>query len=557
MIRQLTLFEENTSDLPKQQMLYREVDPAQCIISRFNVRKTRSEEQIQRLAKRIERNGFELTRAVWAYRHDDGVCEVFAGGTRLEAARRAGVTIPVILFEGYSDEEISRLSDVDNENDEYHEPVSPVDVWAEYARLRDEEGWTQEKIAEVKGVSQAWVSRRLKFHKLPERIKQIMRQDWFAEGHLAEITVICVDAYFAPWLTTEQAWQELADKAVQDKRKNGKKSVRAVKADIAQWRRFLEYAEKVYHSLPPVTLYDFFDNGEMPQPFDFDAQTEFVAELAKRKARSLAAVKEAERAIRLYIDRNLQDYRAYIEEASAEAARKAIRARREAEILSRFVSGDCRNVADFLEPGSVRLLLVDPPYGQEYQSNRRWASETPPLVKGDLQEEALALLESTLKAYKSALANDAHVLVFCNWQNEPAFRRVIERQGLNVKGSLIWVKEEHSAGDLRGSFAPSHERIVHAVCGNPVVEPRVRDVLEFNRDLSTEHPTTKPVPLLEKLILSCTKEGDLIIDPMAGIASTLIAAMRRERQFWGCEIDERWHSIGCERLLEELDRGPK
>jgi len=48
-----------------------------------------------------------------------------------------------------------------------------VDVWTEYARLRDDEGWAQERIARAKGGSQGTVSLRLKFHdKLPMEIKE-------------------------------------------------------------------------------------------------------------------------------------------------------------------------------------------------------------------------------------------------------------------------------------------------------------------------------------------------------------------------------------------------
>lgn len=90
-----------------------------------------------------------------------------------------------------------------------------MDVWAEYARLRDEEGWTQQQIADAKGLKDhTWVSRRQKFHGLPEGIKDYVRQDLLSEGHLTEISSVCVDAHFSPWLTTQQAWEELAQWAI-------------------------------------------------------------------------------------------------------------------------------------------------------------------------------------------------------------------------------------------------------------------------------------------------------------------------------------------------------
>ena len=99
-----------------------------CTHSRFNTRKTRSDQHIETLAERIKRNGFERTRALWAIRVGD-VFEVFAGGTRLEAAGKAGLkTVPVFVHEGLTDEQVSRKADEDNENDEYHERVGLLDV---------------------------------------------------------------------------------------------------------------------------------------------------------------------------------------------------------------------------------------------------------------------------------------------------------------------------------------------------------------------------------------------------------------------------------------------
>jgi len=87
----------------------------------------------------------------------------------------------------------------------------PLGRWSEYARLRDKEGWTQQRIAKAKGVDQGRVSKRLKMHGLSEQIKEFMRQGLLKEGHLEEIISLCVDAHFSSWLTTEQAWEELAE----------------------------------------------------------------------------------------------------------------------------------------------------------------------------------------------------------------------------------------------------------------------------------------------------------------------------------------------------------
>jgi site-specific DNA-methyltransferase (adenine-specific) len=56
------------------------------------------------------------------------------------------------------------------------------------------------------------------------------------------------------------------------------------------------------------------------------------------------------------------------------------------------------------------------------------------------------------------------------------------------------------------------------------------------------HPTQKPVKLLERLIKIFTDEGDVVIDPVAGSGSTLIAAENLNRKAHGFEIKKDFHA---------------
>jgi site-specific DNA-methyltransferase (adenine-specific) len=66
----------------------------------------------------------------------------------------------------------------------------------------------------------------------------------------------------------------------------------------------------------------------------------------------------------------------------------------------------------------------------------------------------------------------------------------------------------------------------------------VFNCLDWTRDNSTEkiHPTQKPVPMLEHLISIFTDEGDVVIDPVAGSGTTLLAAKNLNRRAYGFEI---------------------
>ena len=196
---------------------------------------------------------------------------MFAGGTRLEAAKLAELEeIPCLVHTDYSIEEISRLADEDNENDEYHEPVGVVDVWAEYYRLCKEEGWTQKKIAEVKGVNRSSVAKRIKYHSLLDIIKQDVRQNFYSEAHLDEITGMFVDEHLKNWLTSERITLELAEKIKHDTGKNGSKTVKATREDAKKWKEFIAYAEQVYKGLPKeIQLFIGIEDGNTQfEPFD-------------------------------------------------------------------------------------------------------------------------------------------------------------------------------------------------------------------------------------------------------------------------------------------------
>lgn len=80
-------------------------------------------------------------------------------------------------------------------------------------------------------------------------------------------------------------------------------------------------------------------------------------------------------------------------------------------------------------------------------------------------------------------------------------------------------------------------------------------ILSFPRDSTREHPTQKPVALLEYLIRTYSNEGDLVLDSCMGVGSTCVAAVRANRHYIGFETDERYFNIACRRLDEIEQEG--
>jgi len=79
----------------------------------------------------------------------------------------------------------------------------------------------------------------------------------------------------------------------------------------------------------------------------------------------------------------------------------------------------------------------------------------------------------------------------------------------------------------------------------------VMNCMDYERDTETEkiHPTQKSVKLLERLIRIFTDEGDVVIDPVAGSGSTLLAAMNCGRIGYGFEIKKDFYKASL-KLLE-------
>lgn len=239
-------------------------------LSPFNPRSTRPDDHTDKLAGRIARQGFEVTRALWVYPSGDKFL-VFAGGTRLKAAIIAKLAeVPCVVHEGLTEADIVRLAYQDNENDEYHAPVSIVDVWANYAALAWQ-GWTQKQIGDAVGTDQATVSRRLKYNLLDPLVKRFMEQDSISEGHLKEFDLIWNVPYLDGWLDKNTAMLELCQIAAKDKL-----TVRDTKKIVEQWKAFIDLATKSHDALPEQW------------------QAQLISALATNKARS---IKEVQRAI--------------------------------------------------------------------------------------------------------------------------------------------------------------------------------------------------------------------------------------------------------------------
>jgi DNA modification methylase len=216
--------------------------------------------------------------------------------------------------------------------------------------------------------------------------------------------------------------------------------------------------------------------------------------------------------------------------------------------------GDCLEVSKAMESETVSLVLTDPPYGINYQSARR---SDKALWKPKIANDNAPFTAWLPEAYR-VTADGGALLCFCRWDVQEVFRLAIEQVGYKVK-SVIWDKQTHGMGDLKGEFAPRHEVILFAVKGAfafPGKRPTTLISVPRVPPEKLLHPNEKPVNLLQQLIRTTTVRGDLVADFFTGSGSTPVAAVLEGRRFVGSEIDPSHYQTAMRRL-EAAKRQPQ
>lgn len=209
-------------------------------------------------------------------------------------------------------------------------------------------------------------------------------------------------------------------------------------------------------------------------------------------------------------------------------------------------NGDCLDYLRTLDDGSIDLILTDPPYGMAYQSSRRTATDKFEKIKHD---DNIDWFEDFISECYRVLKDDSHAYIFCNEYNVSNFRNLQEKVGFKNKRTLIWVKNNHTSGDLLGDYGNKTEYINFMHKGRRLLNgKRGTNVLEYKKILSNDHPTEKPVDLLQYLIEKSSNIGDVVLDPFMGVGSTGVACNNSYRDFIGIEINEGYFEVANKRI---------
>lgn len=230
----------------------------------------------------------------------------------------------------------------------------------------------------------------------------------------------------------------------------------------------------------------------------------------------------------------------------------------------RIICGDAANSTDYgtlLGTTLADCVWTDPPYGVAIVGGNHSLSPAERLKRGGktiendrMDVQALtAFLRNTLgQAFTATREGGAWYVAAPHGPMGLAFSVVLS--DLNVwKHSLVWNKDSLVMG--RADYHYKHEPIYYGWKPGAshlwMGDRKQTTVLDFKRPTrNAEHPTMKPVELIDYCLRNSTRKGDAVLDPFSGSGSTIMACVTNDRIGYGIELDPAYVDVICRRYQQ-------
>lgn len=225
--------------------------------------------------------------------------------------------------------------------------------------------------------------------------------------------------------------------------------------------------------------------------------------------------------------------------------------------------------------GAIDLILTDPPYnlGKDYGN----ASDQQSV------DDYLAWTERWIDIALPKLKPNGSLYIFLTWRFAPEIFVMLKRR-LTMMNEIIWDRRVPSMGGSTRSFSSVHDTIgffvkrkdyyfdldaVRIPYDAATKKARSRSIfvgakwleVGYNpKDLwsvsrlhrehaeRVDHPTQKPLEIIERMLKASCPAGGVVLDPFMGSGTTALAARRLGRHFVGFELNQAYCEIVQQRL---------
>ena len=225
------------------------------------------------------------------------------------------------------------------------------------------------------------------------------------------------------------------------------------------------------------------------------------------------------------------------------------RADKEIMRLNTIYNEDCLEGMKRIPDESVDLVVTDPPYLINYKTNHR-KNKNHRFNKPILNDNNPDVISDYIKDCYRIMKENTAMYIFCSFDKVDFFKQELEKY-FNIKNMIVWVKNNHTAGDLKAQFGKKYELVFLVNKGRALFNgKRLTDVWNFNRIVGKKqiHQNQKPIELIERCILKHSKDGDVVFDGFMGSGTTAIACLNTNRKYIGFELDETYHKLSLERI---------
>src|SRR3954463_10138427 len=232
---------------------------------------------------------------------------------------------------------------------------------------------------------------------------------------------------------------------------------------------------------------------------------------------------------------------------------------------ARIIVGDCVAEMAKLPADSVDLVFADPPYNLQLQRDLKRPDDSKvDAVDDDWDQFASfaaydAFTRAWLTACKRVLKPSGTLWVIGSYHNIFRVGTVLQDLGFWILNDIVWRKANPMPNFRGRRFTNAHETLIWAArsadakgytfnyealkAGNEDCQFRSDWFLPICTGAQRlkdgagrkTHPTQKPEALLQRVLVSTTKPGDLVLDPFFGTGTTGAAAKRLGRAFLGIE----------------------
>lgn len=246
----------------------------------------------------------------------------------------------------------------------------------------------------------------------------------------------------------------------------------------------------------------------------------------------------------------------------------------------KLIHGDCLEKMQELEDKSIDCIISDPPFGVTSQKwdqilsfDELW-KQFNRVIKDN---GAIIVFGKGIFSAKTILSNEKMYRYSLVWEKGQGIDFYhANKKPLNSHEDIMIFYKKPPTYNPQFWYSEPYKRIKleHEADRNNIVKwnPKVRfdsisedgrryplSVLKFPKgNREKDHPTQKPVALLEWLIKTYTNENETILDATCGSASTLIAAINTHRSSIGIELEDKYFDLSKKRIenhLSELENG--